>query len=153
MKNIVWCVMVLSGCGLGVDGADAKDTASSSLPSSGVPKPQPLPAIKTCEVDKECGAGAWCDNPCYPPKACALAGVCRALPATCSVDADCPERFYCDDPCAPPRMCAAAPSCQPVPPPTACSDDSACASGYHCELPCGPDGDCVPLGTCARNKG
>lgn len=156
MKNLVWMMVVASACGVGTadvsDGVDDDAVTSESLASSGGAKPRPLPALKRCSEDKECGAGNWCDTPCAPPKACALAGVCRALPTTCGADADCPERHYCDDPCAPPRVCAAAAQCRPVPPPTACSDDSACASGYHCELPCGPDGDCVPLGTCVRNK-
>jgi len=156
MKNVLCCLLALSGCGVGVeptgrsaDGVGDDSTTSSSLASSA--KALPVPALQSCTGDKECGVGAWCDDPCAPPKACASAGVCRPVPSTCKLDADCPDRFYCDDPCAPPRMCVAAPSCKPVPPPTACSEDSSCASGYHCALPCGPDGDCVPLGTCERD--
>jgi hypothetical protein len=154
MKNVMWCLLVLSGCGVGVESTgrtvdDAEGTSSSSLASNS--GSMPVPALQSCSDDKTCGAGAWCDDPCAPPKTCASAGVCRPLPSACKADADCPDRFYCDEPCAPPKACAIGPSCKPVPPPTACSADSACASGYHCALPCGPDGDCVPLGRCERN--
>ncbi|MDP1826274.1 MAG: hypothetical protein Q8L48_23605 [Archangium sp.] len=151
MKKILCGLLILSGCGVGVEAADEEGASSSSLSVNREDKPLPVPPIQVCSEDKECGVGAWCDTPCAPPKACASAGVCRPLPSQCRADADCPERFYCDDPCPAPRVCAQAPSCKPVPPPTKCSEDSACASGYHCALPCGPDGDCVPLGICERN--
>lgn len=155
MKNALWIAVVVAGCGVSStevsDGADDDSVTSDSLSSSRRAKPRPLPALRSCSEDKECGLGSWCDTPCHPPKACALAGVCRPLPVTCALDADCPERHYCDDPCRG-LACDAIAQCRPVPPPTSCADDSQCVSGYHCELPCGPDGDCFPAGTCVRNK-
>ncbi|GMU59509.1 MAG: hypothetical protein AMXMBFR34_12720 [Myxococcaceae bacterium] len=72
MKNRAWCVGLRCGCGVGVDSTgtsssglnaqDGEDETVDARASAGE-APLPVPALQACDVDKECGPGASCDNP------------------------------------------------------------------------------------------
>lgn len=61
----------------------------------------------SCENDRDCAAGCFCQN-----------GVCEEA-GFCSADTDCPDGFHCDD-----RS-----SCVP----DSCSDSASCPTGQICE--------------------